>query len=65
MKATDKNAKQTPDLLKRLVGRPATGKALSGAERIAKLRAERKAQGLCICCGQPLPNIDNASKVGA
>ena len=50
------SAQKTPDLLKRPPGRPATGKALSGAERIKKLRSERKAQGLCVCCGQPLPN---------
>lgn len=51
-----KAAQLTPDLLKRPPGRPPTGKALSGAERIKKLRSERKAQGLCVCCGQPLPN---------
>lgn len=49
-------AKYTQDLLKRPRGRPPTGKALSGAERIKKLRSERKALGLCVCCGQPLPN---------
>lgn len=36
-------------------GRPATGKAKTGAERIAKLRQERKQQGMCPCCGQKLP----------
>lgn len=51
-----KAAQLTPDLLKRPPGRPPTGKALSGAERIKKLRSERKSQGLCVCCGQPLPN---------
>lgn len=55
-KDKSKPADLTPDLLKRPPGRPPTGKALSGAERIKKLRSERKAQGLCVCCGQPLPN---------
>lgn len=55
-KDKSKSADFTPDLLKRPPGRPPTGKALSGAERIKKLRSERKAQGLCVCCGQPLPN---------
>lgn len=55
MKATDESAKQTPDLLKRLPGRPTTGKALTGAERIKKMRADRKALGLCPCCGQKMP----------
>jgi len=36
-------------------GRPATGKAKTGAERIAKMRQERKQQGMCPCCGQKLP----------
>lgn len=56
--AKDKSqvAKQTPDLLKRSPGRPPTGKALSGAERIKRLRSERKANGLCPCCGQPVPD---------
>lgn len=55
-KDKSKSADFTPDLFKRPPGRPPTGKALSGAERIKKLRSERKAQGLCVCCGQPLPN---------
>lgn len=54
-KDKSQSAKQTPDLLKRPPGRPATGKAQSGAERIKALRARRKAEGLCLCCGQPLP----------
>lgn len=50
-------AEKTPDLLndllKRPRGRPAKGEgAMSGAERVKKLRAERKAAGLCPCCGQ-------------
>ena len=49
-------AEKTPDLLKRPRGRPAKGEgAMTGAERIKKLRAERKAEGLCPCCGQPKP----------
>jgi len=36
-------------------GRPASGNAKTGAERIAKLRQERKQQGACPCCGQKLP----------
>lgn len=50
-----KVADGTPDLFRRPPGRPATGKAQTGAERIKKLRAERKAAGLCPCCGQPVP----------
>lgn len=41
-------------------GRPATGKAMTGAERIAKLRNERKQKGVCPCCGQNLPKSDCA-----
>lgn len=55
-KDKSKFADLTPDLLKRPPGRPATGNAQTGAERINKLRSERKARGLCVCCGQPLPN---------
>lgn len=51
-----KPADLTPDLRKRPPGRPTTGKAQTGAERIRALRARRKAGGLCLCCGQPLPN---------
>lgn len=29
--------------------------AKSKAELMKRLRAERKAKGLCPCCGQPLP----------
>lgn len=48
-------AEKTPDLLKRPRGRPAKGgEAMSGAERIKKLRAERKERGECPCCGQAL-----------
>lgn len=57
MKDTDKAAKLKPDLFPKKKGRPATGKALSGAQRIAKLREHRKAEGLCLCCGQPLPEF--------
>lgn len=56
MKATDKSAKLTPDLLKRGRGRPPKAEgAMTNAQRQAKLRAERKAAGLCPCCGQPVP----------
>lgn len=56
MKASDKSAKKTPDLFKRPRGRPSKGEvAMTGAQRISKLRAERKQKGLCQCCGQPLP----------
>lgn len=49
-------AEKTPDLLKRPRGRPAKGEgAMTGAERVKKLRAERKAAGLCPCCGQAKP----------
>jgi hypothetical protein len=49
----DSADKKTPDMLKRPRGRPAkAGGAMSGAERVAKLRAERKAAGVCPCCGQ-------------
>lgn len=51
-----KAAQLTPDLLKRPPGRPPTGRAMTGAERIKRLRDDRKAHGLCPCCGQPLPN---------
>lgn len=41
---------------KRSRGRPKKeGGPTSGAERIAKLRTERKEAGLCPCCGQPVP----------
>ena len=36
-------------------GRPATGKAKSTAERQAEFRAKKKAEGICPCCGQKLP----------
>jgi len=56
MKAKDKSANLTPDILKRPRGRPSKGDAaLTGAQRVAKLRAERKAAGCCPCCGQLLP----------
>lgn len=55
MKEKTKAAALTADLLKRPPGRPATGKALTGAERIKKMRADRKAAGLCPCCGQKMP----------
>jgi len=46
-------ALRTPDLYRRKPGRPASGeKPMTGAERVAKLRAERKAAGLCPCCGK-------------
>jgi len=54
-KDKSKSADFTPDLLKRPPGRPSTGTARTGAERVKKLRSERKAAGLCPCCGQPLP----------
>jgi hypothetical protein len=48
-------AKLTPDLLpKRGRGRPLKASSLTGAQRIAKMRSERKEAGLCVCCGQPL-----------
>lgn len=44
---------KTPDLLKRKPGRPSAGpEAMTGAQRQAKLRKERKAAGLCPCCGK-------------
>ena len=50
-------ADKTPDMLKRPRGRPSKGAdAMTGAQRVAKLRAERKAAGLCPCCGQTLPD---------
>ena len=45
---------KTTDIFKKGRGRPKEEGAMTGAERIAKLRAERKAQGLCTCCGQEL-----------
>jgi len=48
-------AEKTPDLLKRARGRPATGKAKTSAERQAEFRAKKKAEGICPCCGQKLP----------
>lgn len=54
MKAKDKIAKLTTDLLKPSRGRPVTGEAMTGAQRVAKLRAERKAAGLCPYCGQAI-----------
>ena len=50
-------AKLTPDLLpKRGRGRPVKVSAMTGAQRIAKMRSERKKAGLCVCCGQALPD---------
>ena len=63
MKAADKIAKQTPDMLRRRPGRPANGDApMTGAQRLANLRASRKAAGLCTCCGQPLPVRSDPAK---
>jgi len=46
-------ASKTPDLLKRKPGRPSSGsEPMTGAQRQAKLRKERKAAGLCPCCGK-------------
>lgn len=57
MKATDKSANDMPDLFRRPRGRPSKGDtAMTGSQRIAKLRTERKQNGLCQCCGQPLPH---------
>lgn len=57
--AKDSKDKKTPDLLKRPRGRPAKdGGAMTGAERIRKLRADRKERGECPCCGQLLPTKD-------
>ena len=50
----DKLTAELPGLSKPR-GRPVTGKALSGSERVAKFRAERKRAGVCPCCGQALP----------
>lgn len=50
-------ALKTPDLLlepKKKRGRKSTGQALTGAQRVANLRASRKAAGCCPCCGRPL-----------
>ena len=56
MKATDKSAKLTSAMFTRPRGRPKkTEGAMTNAQRQAKLRAERKAAGLCPCCGQMLP----------
>lgn len=53
-------AEKTPDLFKKGRGRPSKGaEAMTGAERVKKLRAERKAQGLCQCCGQPMPKAES------
>lgn len=49
-------AEKTPDLLKRKPGRPKTGQAMTGAQRIAKLRAERKTAGVCVACGSVAPS---------
>jgi len=38
-------------------GRPRTGMAKPVSERVSKLRASRKAAGLCPCCGQLLLNL--------
>ena len=55
MKAKDKSLKLTPDRFKRPRGRPLLGdQPMTGAERMKKLRAERKAAGLCPCCGHSL-----------
>jgi len=44
---------KTPDLFKRKPGRPPSGpEAMTGAQRQAKLRQERKAAGVCPCCGK-------------
>lgn len=46
-------AEKTPDLLKKGRGRPPKGDtAMTGAERVKKLRSQRKTAGLCPCCGQ-------------
>jgi len=46
-------ASKTPDLFKRKPGRPSSGsEAMTGAQRQAKLRKERKAAGICPCCGK-------------
>ena len=56
MKEKTGAAEKTPNLLKRPRGRPSKGgEAMTGAERVKKLRAERKAAGLCPCCGQAKP----------
>lgn len=55
MKEKTGAANKTPDMLKKPRGRPVSPDALTGAQRIAKLRAQRKAAGLCQCCGQKLP----------
>lgn len=55
MKEKTGAAKKTPDLLKKGRGRPPKGAdAMTGAERVKKLRTERKEAGLCPCCGQTL-----------
>jgi len=45
-------AEKTPDHLKKKRGRPVTGEAMTGAQRIAKMRVERKLAGVCPCCGK-------------
>jgi len=52
-KEKTRTAQVTPELLKRKVGRPRLGeKPMTTSQRVAKLRAERKAAGLCPCCGK-------------
>lgn len=46
-------ALKTFDLFKRPRGRPPTGDALTGAQRVKKLRDHRRKNGLCPYCGQP------------
>lgn len=56
MKEKTGAANKTPDLFKKGRGRPKSDTvAQTGAERVARYRAARKAEGCCSCCGQPLP----------
>jgi len=36
-------------------GRPPTGKAMTTADRQAAYRERKKAEGICPCCGQVMP----------
>lgn len=54
-KDKSQSSKHTPDLsnVRRVAHRPKGWR--TGAERIKRLRDDRKAHGFCPCCGQPLP----------
>lgn len=58
MKTDDKTLELPGMPMPKKRGRPASGQAMTGAERIRKLREERKAKGICPYCGQPLPSAE-------